>query len=267
MRLGIIAPEGRGQPNLAVLRAAAAAAEQLGYSSVWMVDRLDALDPFAALADWASRTSRIRLGISLLVAPWYEPPVLARSLTSIDLLSEGRLVVGLGLDPGQSAQRGSTADCLEALLDELDTRRRGHPDEPRPAPPRRPPVLLAASTPAGLDLVARRADGWHPSGIPLTQLAAGWAELRDRAAGHGRDPDCLQLVVRADLAVRDSPEARARPAFCGSVDQIVDDVEAVRAMGAHEVVLAAAARSGFDEALDAYARVAEVVTIEPVAGG
>ena len=257
MRIGVSAPECRGPGNPAAVRAAATAAEQLGYESLWLSDRVGGLDPIALLASAAAATTRIRLGVSVFVVPWYPPLILARSLRALDTLSDGRLVVGLGLGRSPEEARLVGADVpnrgerLEQLLDLLDA---------GAAP--RPSVLLGASSAVGRDRVARRADGWHPAGMPLDELAPMWAEIRDRAAAYGRDPDGLQLVVRADVAVTVEAVHGAggrRPAFCGTVDQIADDLERVRRAGAHEVLLAVNPESGFDDALDVYARLAETV--------
>ncbi|HET6949040.1 MAG TPA: TIGR03619 family F420-dependent LLM class oxidoreductase, partial [Acidimicrobiales bacterium] len=236
MRLGVsLAQTGRlAEP--AAVRSAAVAAEQVGFSSIWVLDRLltpvdprsprdnppgvaalpecpDALDPLTVLTYAAAVTHRVRLGTSVLVAPWYRPALLARSLTSLDVLSEGRLTVGLGLGrsldeyeavgvPQQELGRrlDEALDVLAAAwgadpVDHHGGRARIVPALMGPKPVQRPgpPVLLAAYTPDGLDRVARRADGWNPAGLPLEMLAPMGANVRDLAAGHGRDPDGLHL--------------------------------------------------------------------------
>jgi alkanesulfonate monooxygenase SsuD/methylene tetrahydromethanopterin reductase-like flavin-dependent oxidoreductase (luciferase family) len=121
--------------------------EELGADSLWVGDRLLApvhptvgygggdnpiprafhslLDPFVLLSIAAVSTERVQIGTNVLNAPWYPPAVLARSLTSIDLVSGGRLVPGLGVgwSPEEyvavgvpMAQRGARLDeCLDAL--------------------------------------------------------------------------------------------------------------------------------------------------------
>ncbi|MHB1469600.1 MAG: LLM class flavin-dependent oxidoreductase, partial [Solirubrobacteraceae bacterium] len=83
------------------LLSAAAAAERLGYDSVWLSDTAtrDGLAPLVALAAIATRTERIKLGTSVLVLPPRNPVLLARELASLDVLSNGRLLPagGLGL--------------------------------------------------------------------------------------------------------------------------------------------------------------------------
>jgi alkanesulfonate monooxygenase SsuD/methylene tetrahydromethanopterin reductase-like flavin-dependent oxidoreductase (luciferase family) len=291
MRLGVsIAQSGR-LADPAAIRSAATGAEQVGYSSVWVVDRLGGgrpdlsttLDPLTVLTYAAACTTRVRLGTSVLVAPWYRPALLARSLTSLDVLSDGRLTVGLGL--------GATLDEFAAVgvpqlelgrrlddaLDVLEATWGGARTGAAPIPgaagdptvaalaPQRPPVLLAASTREGLDRVARRADGWNPSGLPSDMLAPMWATVRDLAAGHGRDPDTLQLVVRATLDVRDRPVDGDRAPYCGTIEQVAADLADTRRAGAHEVILGVECDDCLDEALDLYARVAEACDVTAAA--
>ena len=78
------------------------------------VEQYSVLDPFVALTLAATATERIRLGTSVLVAPWYSPLLLARTLTAIDLASNGRLSVGLGL--------GWSVDEYDAVCAPLDHR-------------------------------------------------------------------------------------------------------------------------------------------------
>jgi alkanesulfonate monooxygenase SsuD/methylene tetrahydromethanopterin reductase-like flavin-dependent oxidoreductase (luciferase family) len=291
MRLGVsIAQSGR-LADPAAIRSAATGAEQVGYSSVWVVDRLGGgrpdlsttLDPLTVLTYAAACTTRVRLGTSVLVAPWYRPALLARSLTSLDVLSDGRLTVGLGL--------GATLDEFAAVgvpqlelgrrlddaLDVLEATWGGARIGAAPIPgaagdptvaalaPQRPPVLLAASTREGLDRVARRADGWNPSGLPSDMLAPMWATVRDLAAGHGRDPDTMQLVVRATLDVRDRPVDGDRAPYCGTIEQVAADLADTRRAGAHEVILGVECDDCLDEALDLYARVAEACDVTAAA--
>src|SRR5512143_2952074 len=120
MDIGLALPQIGTLATSENLRAAAVAAERAGYSSVWVFDRIlgahdprsdypaspdgrmpeelaTVLDPIATLALAAAVTERVRLGTSVLVAPWYPPILLARMLTTLDVLSDGRLMAGLGL--------------------------------------------------------------------------------------------------------------------------------------------------------------------------
>jgi probable F420-dependent oxidoreductase len=300
VRIGIqLAQLGR-QATPAAVRASAVAAEALGYHSVWVLDRMTvpagprsphpcgiddglpeeqriSLDPLAVLSFAAAVTERTRLGTNVLVAPWYQPVALARSLTAIDVLSDGRLTIGLGV--GWSVdeydvigvRQHQADDGLDAVLDVFDATWRGdlssyreitadvRPSALRPTPvPRpRPPILLTADTPAGLDRVARRADGWTPAGLPIEMLAPMFADVRDRAAAYGREADALELVVRADVVVTDRPSDGDRPCYQGSIEQVLDDLVATAAAGAHEVVIAPSGDLCLDQTLEIQAALAE----------
>lgn len=262
-------------------RTVAQAAEAAGFSSLWAMDRLlspvaprtlaypgradgalpaiqqRVLDPIVTLTLAAAVTERIRVGTDVLVAPWYPPVLLARSLAALDQVSHGRLTVGLGL--GWSVDEFDAAGApiahrgrrLEEILDVLsamwapglaaiDTSREHVAASvvgTKPVQTPRPPLLLAAFNPAGLDRIARRGDGWLPFGIPLGDIATGWATIRTSAERYGRDPDALQLVVRADPTFSDERLTHDRPAFTGSHAEIVDDIRHVEDLGATEVIL------------------------------
>jgi probable F420-dependent oxidoreductase len=279
MRIGIGLPQLGRFADVDTLRRVAVAAEADGLSSLWAIDRLlvpvnprtpypasadgalpaeqrTAIDPLIALSVAATVTDRIRLGTSVLVAPWYPPVVLARALASVDVASAGRLTVGLGvgwsLDEYDAVgapmqQRGRRLDEILELLDSLWTGRTqrvtGHERvEPasltvHPVQHPRPPILLAAYTGAGLDRIARRADGWLPTSLPLDAIAANWTTIRDGAAAAGRDPDALRLIVRAAPTFGDAVPGPTRAPFTGSWRQIADDIAQTRDLGAHELII------------------------------
>ncbi|RAY17094.1 LLM class F420-dependent oxidoreductase [Actinomadura craniellae] len=235
----------------------AAEAERLGAGSLWVGDRLLApvdptvgygggdsipevfrsrLDPFALLAVAATATERVRLGTNVLNAPWYAPAILARSLTTIDQLSGGRLLPGLGIgwspEEYQAAgvpmhQRGARLDecldALEALWTSNPARYEGEHwrvpatyAELAPAQRPRPPLYLAGYAPAALRRVARRADGWLPVCVPgpwefdPATVNEPMRLIRDLAGKAGRDPGELGMVLRV------------YPAPGTSLDQVVE---------------------------------------------
>jgi probable F420-dependent oxidoreductase len=299
MRLGVSLAQVGRLADPASVRSAAVSAEQVGYSSIWVLDRLlappaqrdvvggdlpipcpPALDPLSVLSYAAAVTTRVRLGTGVLVAPWYRPVVLARSLTSLDVLSDGRLTVGLGAggshhagsrDAGEAG--GVSQRALDGALDVLAAVWSGDPVShdsryqrivsswtgPEPVQKPHPPILLDGYTAGGLDRVARRADGWNPANLPIDVLAPLWSDVRDRAASHGRDPDAIQLVVRADIMLTDRPVESDRAPYAGTIEQIVLDIDATRRAGAHEVVLGLRGDHGLYEALEHYAAVAEAL--------
>ena len=244
MRIGISVAQCDRLARPAAVSAAARAAEQLGYSSVWVCDSL--LDPTGVLAATASITSRVRLGASLHLTAGADPASIARALTTVDLMSDGRLSVALAVAPG------APEHCLDDVLDALDARGDGAP---------RPTVLLDGREPAALDRVARRGDGWAPAGLPVARLAPLWAGLRDLAAGHGRDPDGLQLVVPVGIVLTEQAVDGPRASYQGDPDQVAEDVDLIRRVGADEVVLSLDGDPTLDQALDGYARIAEAAEL------
>jgi probable F420-dependent oxidoreductase len=215
--------------------------EMLGADSLWVVDRLLSpvrpevgyngaetfpdqfhaiLDPFSLMAVAASATQRAVIGTNILNAPMYSPTLLSRTLTTLDLVSEGRLVLGLGAgwSPDEFQAVGISMGDRGARFDEiLDVLERLWTDDPVefegaywriPAtyatlkPARRPPVYLAGFAPAAMRRVAQRADGWLPALAPprFTDLDAAVNQpmtvIRELAAEAGRDPDALDMILR-----------------------------------------------------------------------
>ena len=278
MRIGVTLPSmGRlAQPHNLI--DAAKAAEQLGYDNLWVADRLlypvhprtkypvtadgslpDAykrvLDPLEVLTFVAAHTSRIGLGTSVLDLPFYNPVTLARRLTTLDILSNGRLRAGLGLgwseDEFEAAgadrkNRGARADefigALKAIWSEDPVEFHGQYFTVAPSiigakPVQRPhpPIYLAAYAPAALRRAATLANGWMPVAIPLDGMAAMITELRRMAKEAGRDPQSLEVVVGANMAVKAKPLGADRAIFTGSIEQIKSDIDATRQLGADEI--------------------------------
>ncbi|MGY0058196.1 TIGR03619 family F420-dependent LLM class oxidoreductase [Streptomyces sp. LZ34] len=236
-------------------------AEELGAASLWVGDRLldpvhptvgyagadtippefrTALDPFATLATAAAVTERVQLGTNVINAPWYPPAVLARSLTTIDALSGGRLLVGLGTgwSPEEyeavnvpMAERGrrldETLDVLTAWWTANPVEHRGeHWTVPasyvdlKPAARPHPPVYLGGFVPTAFRRVARRAAGWLPIAVPPgpfdpeAAVVRPMEHIREAAEREGRDPAALDAILRvnptSEATVRDIATVLAR---------------------------------------------------------
>ncbi len=213
------------------------------------------LDPLATLTLAAAHTRRIALGTSVLNAPYYNPVVLARQLTTLDVLSGGRLRVGLGLGWSKDEldavgvsmkERGRRTDEFVRVLKAIWTT---DPVEfqggyyrvprsiigPKPVQKPHPPIYLAAFTPAALERAATLADGWSAAVLPMEALAQMIAQFREMATAAGRNPAQLQVVLRAFLHLTSRPLGQNRGPFSGSPDQIKTDIERVQALGVDEV--------------------------------
>jgi probable F420-dependent oxidoreductase len=252
------------------LRQVARRADELGYASLWTFQRLlhpidedwgptyqSVLDPVTALSHAAAVTSRIRLGLAVVNLPWYAPIVLAKALTTLDILSDGRLDVGLGLGwaPPEfaavgisSARRGRRGEefvaCLKAIWTEPEVEFHGDfydiprvRVEPKPTQRPHPPLLLGGTADVALRRAGRIADGWISSSrMDLTRIGESIDVIRSAATDAGRDPGALRFVVRG--VVRLLPDgAEDRKPLQGTADQIRSDLDELARSGVTEVFL------------------------------
>lgn len=218
--------------------AVAAAAEAAGFHGFGFTDHPapsqrwldagghDAVDPFVAMAFAAATTTTLRLVPNIIVLPYRNPFVVAKSGATLDLLSGGRftLAVGVGYLKREFAALGVAYGERAALFDEaLQVIRgiwstddytfegthfnaRGVTAHPRPASP--PPIWIGGNTGAARARVAAHGDGWCPFAAPpglaatagtatidsLDRLAAGIDDLRARLAIVGREPSSIDIV-------------------------------------------------------------------------
>jgi probable F420-dependent oxidoreductase len=198
-------PELTRPPALAQL---AQAAERLGYAHLWVSDHVllppgshvaadHQLDPFASLAWLAAQTSRIELGASVLVLPYRGAAATAKTLATIDWLSAGRLIAGVGagwLRPEFDAlgvpfaERGPRTDETIRALRDLWSGRGELTSLPPGAAERSGliPIIVGGNSKAALRRAARLGDGWHPLNLIGDALREGIAAYRAACASHGR---------------------------------------------------------------------------------
>ena len=241
-------------------------AEELGYATLWSFQRTlfpannpipmpyrSVQDPLVVSSYVAAVTERARIGIAILNLPFYAPIVLAKALTSIDVLSDGRLDAGLGL--GWSAdefaaagtpmeRRGARAEeflaCLHAIWTQSPVEFHGEfydvpPSlvDPQPVQQPHPPILLGGTAEPALRRAGRLADGWISSSrFPAADVPAAVATIRDAATEAGRDPAQLRIVIRGSVRVRDHDEETA---LSGTVDKIRRDIAGYAEAGATEL--------------------------------
>jgi probable F420-dependent oxidoreductase len=234
MRIGFGAPVAGAWATPLYLGSFAERAETLGYASLWSFQRLlvpegsgmepvyrSVLDPMVALGFVAARTSRIRLGVAVLNLPFISPAVLAKQATTVDVLSGGRLDLGLGIGwmpeefaaTGASmARRGARTEEYLAVLrtlwgggvssfdGEFYTIPPGRQD-PRPVQRQfmgaGPPVLLGGMSRPAMERAGRIADGWITSSrADLSKIPEAVAVIRAAASAAGRNPDTVRIICR-----------------------------------------------------------------------
>jgi probable F420-dependent oxidoreductase len=204
------------------------ALEQHGFDSLWLSERITgaAPDPVVGLAVAAGRTSRIKLGMSVMVLPGRNPVLLAKELATLDVLSAGRLLPAFGLGAVNPAEqqafglrREDRSPWFEEALPLLrrfwaedsvthDGERFHYQDlQVLPKPVQSPPdVWLGGIAPAELRRVGRLADGWLPSFLTPGEAGERRAAIDQAAADAGRkiDPEHFgALVFYARRAVPD----------------------------------------------------------------
>jgi probable F420-dependent oxidoreductase len=297
MRFGFALPQ-IGSAGPEGLVTAAKRAEDLGFDSLWVLDRLlwpinprepygggplpvkykSVLDPLETLTFAAAHTRRIALGTSVLNVPWYNPVLLARRLTTLDVLSGGRLRVGFGIgwstDEYEAAgvtwhERGKRADeFLKALkkiwtTDPVEFHGKYYriPESfigPKPVQKPHPPIYMAAFTPPAMKRVATEASGWFPAGIPLSGIGPMFEGIKGMAKEAGRDPSALDLIVRANVEIHSTPIQKDRRDFTGTLEQIAEDVTTTKKLGAAEMLFEVQFSPGVETAKDIVARMEEL---------
>ena len=271
MRIGFGAPVAGAWATPLYLGSFAERAEALGYASLWSFQRLlvpegsgmepvyrSVLDPLVALGFLAARTSRIRLGVATICLPYVSPAVLAKQATTVDVLSGGRLDLGLGIGwmpeefvatGASTARRGARAEEFLAVLrtlwaDEVSsfsgefyTIPAGRQD-PRPVQQPGPPVLLGGMSHPAIERAGRLADGWITSSrADLSKISEAVAVVREAASAAGRDPAAVRIICRG--VVMAGEEARGpdggRRLLSGSFEQIREDVAGLGEQGVTEL--------------------------------
>jgi probable F420-dependent oxidoreductase len=272
MRIGFGAPVSGAWAAPDSLARFAVEAEAAGYGSLWAFQRLlvpegsamepvyhSVLDPMVALGYAAAVTSRIRLGVAVLNMPYASPAYVAKLAASVDVLSGGRLDLGLGLGwmPEEFALAGATMRGRGARTAEyLEVLRRlwaggvaefhgEHYTIPAgrfaPVPVQRPgpPVLLGAGAPRALERAGRLADGWLTSSrADLSRIGEGIAVVRTAAEAAGRDPARVRVVCRGVVRWGPPvtvPEGGGRVPLSGSFDDIRADTAWLAEQGVTEL--------------------------------
>ncbi len=223
-----------GRPEAAPLLALAERAEGLGYDSVWVGDSLLARprhEPLTLLAGVAGRTKTVSLGTAVLLPTLRNPVVLAHQVATLDQVSEGRVILGIGI----ATDVPNIRDEFEAagvpfekrvgrLIEEMQLCKAlwsGQPVDwdgrwtvkngvlgPIPHQPGGPPIWGGGSAPGALKRAGRYFDGWFPTGPNAKVFGEHWTEVQAAANEAGRDPADLTAAIYLTLAV-DENAARA----------------------------------------------------------
>jgi alkanesulfonate monooxygenase SsuD/methylene tetrahydromethanopterin reductase-like flavin-dependent oxidoreductase (luciferase family) len=224
-----------GRADMELIRHSLKRAEELGYQSAWVQDQVagDAplLESVSLLCYAAALTTNLKLGVSVIVFPIRNAVQLAKSISSLDHLSNGRVILGIGLGPVFAGDHyfnifGTRADeALRRFNEGLDIMRslwsQPHTDiagefytlvkagmEPKPVQRPNLPVWFGGQHPKALERTVRKADGYMGAGPTTTEdFAANVQLLRQYMEEQGRDPATLPISKRVYLEVDDNAAA------------------------------------------------------------
>ena len=261
MRFAIAIPQFYldGEFDPAAFRAYLARAEELGFDSAWVQEGMlnpgAQLSPIETMSYAAACTTRMRLGCAVFVSTLHSPVHLAKSITTLDQLSRGRIDVGLGYggrgrpfaafgaDPARSVARFTEGiDLMKALWTEPAVTFRGEfwqlenaPMEPKPFTKPFPPLWFGGASEPALRRAVRMGHGFFGAGSsPTARFAELVQMVRNALAEAGRPAEDFAVAQRVYVAIdEDAGRARARMngALEGVYGQRVPSIEAAAAAG------------------------------------
>jgi probable F420-dependent oxidoreductase len=267
--------------DIATLLRLATRADELGFDSVWVGDHLiipwhiasaypysptgtppfkpeeAALEPLTLLSYLAGCTSRVRLGISVLIVPHRNPLYAAKVLSTLDVLSGGRVICGVGAGWMREefealglnfARRGDETDEWIRIFKVCW--RDGDPEyhgrlysfakvkfEPKPIQTPHPPIWVGGNSRRAMRRAVELGDVWHPGWSRPEQLGTQRQALDAIAAKAGRDPATLGLSLLRPMHILDrAPEGPRRP-LIGTAEQVAEDIRAYEQVGVSHLVL------------------------------
>ena len=270
----------------------ARAIEELGFDSVWGSDHVifplsvESKYPYSETGDFpvpgaipwteevttlafvAGATSKIRLGTSILVLPYRNPVMNAKTLAAVDVLSGGRLICGVGAGwmreeaeamgmpfDDRGVRTDEHIELLKALWTQDEASYGGKhysvpPShiEPRPLQKPHPPIWVGGHEPAALRRAAKYGDGWHAYRLNVDDFAKKAAYVRKEAGEQGRDANSIMMSVRAPLILADKSLGIDR-AFSGTDDDVKKQITAFAEVGVGYVVFEPPLMEGIDRSI------------------
>ena len=309
MRYGFYLPTRGGCATPEALEAIVQRGEALGFHSVMIADHVvfptaiaskypytvsgafpgggDALEQLTLMAFVAGRTRTLRLVTSVMILPYRNPVLTAKMLATIDVLSRGRVTVGVGvgwlreefeaLDAPDFERRGAASDEYIRIFKTLWTQDPASFDGefyrfealrcvPQSVQKPHPPIWIGGHSAPALRRAARYGDGWHPVGanpaVPLrpSELRASLDQLFRLTEAAGRNPSALTISFKApvyDTSVTTLTGSERRP-FSGTSQQIADDIGAYEKAGVSELVFDFRSER-LDDALERMERFAQTI--------
>lgn len=286
MKIGFSLSNNQGIEDVQSILRLAVRAEELGFDSVWasehifnvsyVYDRIGTkpyYEPLTILGHVAAMTQKIALGTSVLVLPYHNPIRLAKTAATLDVLSGGRLILGVGVGVIEQelnamgspfAERGAITDEAIAIMKELWTQDdpsfqgkfhsfSGMKFSPKPLQKPHVPLLIGGVSRAAIRRAARVGDGWHPTALPPEDLSDGIQYLAQQARACGREPKEIPVSVSGPMG-----QSGGRYTMGSDGPEILQKAQAYASLGVDRLVLSSNTRNA-DEMLPAMEMVARDV--------
>jgi probable F420-dependent oxidoreductase len=267
MRFGFSLLNNWGIDDAHALVGLASRAEELGFDSVWVHDHVFNVahvferiggrpyyEPLTLLSYVAAKTARIRLGTSVLVLPYHNPVRLAKAAATLDVLSGGRVILGVGVGAVENEmeamgtpfkERGAVTDeaiaVMRVLWSEEDPRFDGRFSrfagmKFSPKPLQNPiPLVIGGVSQAAIRRAARLGDGWQPLGLSPEALGQGMTTLQKELRACGRDPAAVPVSIAMSL-VASTPR---RAALGTTPAEVVANAKAFARLGVDTLIVSA----------------------------
>jgi len=267
LKIGYSLSYNQGMEDIQGVIDLAVGAEDLGFDSVWASEHVFNVsyvyerigdkpyyEPLTVLTYVAAVTSTIGLGTSVLVLPYHNPIRLAKVAATLDVLSGGRVMLGVGVGVIEEeleamgspfAERGAISDEMIAVMKELWTK-----DDPSflgkyhsfsgmkftPKPVQKPhiPIIIGGTSKAAIRRAARSGTVWHPTALSPQALAEGMDYLKEQAIKAGRDPSEISVSISAAIG---STHNHNRYSLGEDPEEILERSQKYQEMGLERLVV------------------------------
>ena len=267
MKIGYSLSNNQGMEDIQGVIDLAVCCEDLGFDSVWasehvfnvsyVYDRIGDkpyYEPLTVLTYVAAKTSTIGLGTSVLVLPYHNPIRLAKVAATLDVLSGGRVMLGVGVGVIEEeleamgspfAERGAITDETIAIMKELWTNENpsyqgkyhsfsGMKFTPKPVQKPHIPIIIGGTSKAAIRRAARSGAAWHPTALSPEVLAQGMEYLKEQAVTAGRDPSEVEVSVSAAIG---STHNHNRYSLGEDPEEVLERAQKYQEMGVGRLVV------------------------------
>ena len=267
MKIGYSLSNNQGMEDIQGVIDLATRCEDLGFDSVWasehvfnvsyVYDRIGDkpyYEPLTVLTYVAAKTSTIGLGTSVLVLPYHNPIRLAKVAATLDVLSGGRVMLGVGVGVIEEeleamgspfAERGAITDETIAIMKELWTKEdpsylgkyhsfSGMKFTPKPVQKPHIPIIIGGTSKAAIRRAARSGAAWHPTALSPEVLAQGMEYLKEQVVTAGRDPSEVEVSVSAAIG---STHNHNRYSLGEDPEEVLERAQKYQEMGVGRLVV------------------------------